>query len=227
MPTKTAKAKIERLEPETVAAPLLVRTPFKILGEGLSSDMKVYVSTEKDGSDEVSEIEIKFDDSSPATDKVLSLIATPAMNSPTDKDLWVVVTLDDDIVAVVPKFRPTEVTIDRLDPTSGPEPVVAPLLVRTPFKMIGKGLDRILYFYLSTKADGSDDVSNPDGSTDPSTYKVRIDPDTSSPSTDRVRSLVALAQLSATNTNQLLWLAVKLNDVNGRFVGARKAFMIV
>ncbi|TCU20260.1 hypothetical protein [Rhizobium sullae] len=112
-----------------------------------------------------------------------------------------------------------EVKIERLEPAT----VVAPLLVRTPFKLIGYGLSKDIYVYISTREDGGDDVSNPDGSNDASTYKIKIVPDESSTSTDRVLSLIAKPELDALPIDKPLWVAVKLN---GKFEDAQPTFKL-
>ncbi|MBY5866343.1 hypothetical protein [Rhizobium leguminosarum] len=101
MPTANPKVKIERLEPATVVAPLLVRTPFKIIGSGFGKGMDVYVSTKEDGSDRV-DVEVLPDDSATSTDKVWPVVAQPALGAkPTDTTkespappLWVVIKLN-------------------------------------------------------------------------------------------------------------------------------------
>ncbi|KQV30450.1 hypothetical protein ASC97_21685 [Rhizobium sp. Root1203] len=112
-----------------------------------------------------------------------------------------------------------EVKIERLEPRT----VVAPLLVPTSFKLIGYGLSKEIYVYLSTREDGGDDVSNPDGSADASTYKIKIVADDSSTSTDRVLSLIAKPELDALPINQPLFVAVRLN---GKFEDAQPTFRL-
>jgi hypothetical protein len=112
-----------------------------------------------------------------------------------------------------------EVKIERLEPPI----VVAPLLVPTSFKLIGYGLSKEIYVYVSTREDGGDDVSNPEGSNDASTYKIKIVADDSSTSTDRVLSLIAKPELDACPINKPLFIAVRLN---GKFEHAQKTFKL-
>ncbi|MBY5778988.1 hypothetical protein [Rhizobium leguminosarum] len=97
----TANPKIKRLDPETVVAPLLVRTPFKIIGSGFGEGMDVYVSAKEDGSERV-DVEVLPDRSATSTDKVWPVVAQPALGAkPTDTTkespdppLWVVIKLN-------------------------------------------------------------------------------------------------------------------------------------
>lgn len=118
-----------------------------------------------------------------------------------------------------------KVKIERLEP----EIVVAPLLVRTPFKIIGSGFSNKTYVYVSTKEDGSDDVSNPNGSDEKETYKIKIDTDDSATSTDKVLSLIVKPELDAGPFNEKteFWIAIKLDDMNGKFEASRKTFKLV
>ncbi|MBA1344336.1 MULTISPECIES: hypothetical protein [Rhizobium] len=124
----------------------------------------------------------------------------------------------------MPTVNP-KVKIERLEPAT----VVAPLLVRTPFKIIGSGFSNKIYVYISTKEDGSDDVSNPSASDKKETYKIKIDTDDSATSTDRVLSLIVKPELDAGPFDEKteFWVAVKLDDMNGKFEGARKTFKLV
>ena len=117
------------------------------------------------------------------------------------------------------------VEIDRLEP----EIVVAPLLVRTPFKIIGSGFNSKIYIYISTQSNGSDDVSNPNGSDEKEKYKIKIDTDDSATSTDKVLSLVVKPELDAGPFDEKteFWIAIKLEDRNGKFEAARKTFKLV
>ncbi|MBX5182178.1 MULTISPECIES: hypothetical protein [unclassified Rhizobium] len=120
-----------------------------------------------------------------------------------------------------------KVKIVRLEP----EIVVAPLLVRTPFKIIGSGLSNKIYVYISTQEDGSDDVSNPNGYDEKQKdkYKIKIDTDTSGTSTDKVLSLIVKPELDAGPFDEKteFWVAIKLDDMNGKFEAARKTFKLV
>ncbi|MBB3351611.1 hypothetical protein HJB80_09585 [Rhizobium lentis] len=118
-----------------------------------------------------------------------------------------------------------KVKIERLEP----ETVVAPLLVRTPFKIIGSGLSNKIYVYISTQPDGSDDVSNPTGSDEKETYKIKIDTDGSATSTDKVLSLIVKPELDAGPFDEKteFWIAIKLDDMKGKVEATRKTFKLV
>ncbi|PDT29344.1 hypothetical protein CO660_13325 [Rhizobium sp. L9] len=118
-----------------------------------------------------------------------------------------------------------KVKIERLEP----ETVVAPLLVRTPFKIIGSGLSNKIYVYISTQPDGSDDVSNPTSSDEKETYKIKIDTDGSATSTDKVLSLIVKPELDAGPFDEKteFWIAIKLDDMKGKVEATRKTFKLV
>ncbi|MBX4909457.1 MULTISPECIES: hypothetical protein [Rhizobium] len=118
-----------------------------------------------------------------------------------------------------------KVKIERLEP----ETVVAPLLVRTPFKIIGSGLSNKIYVYISTQPDGSDDVSNPTASDKKEIYKIKIDTDGSATSTDKVLSLVVKPELDAGPFDEKteFWIAIKLDDMKGKVEATRKTFKLV
>ncbi|EJC71470.1 hypothetical protein Rleg5DRAFT_7332 [Rhizobium leguminosarum bv. viciae WSM1455] len=117
-----------------------------------------------------------------------------------------------------------KVTIERLEP----ETVVAPLLVRTPFKIIGSGLSNKLYVYISTQPNGSDDISNPNGVVDETVYKIKISRDSSATSTDKILSLIVKPELDAGpfKPETEFFVAIKLDDVNGKFEAALKTFKL-
>lgn len=118
-----------------------------------------------------------------------------------------------------------KVTIDRLEP----ELVVAPLLVRTPFKIIGSGLSNEIYIYVSTQANGGNDISNPKGSKNKIEYKIKIDKDDSAVSTDKVLSLIIKPELDAGPFDEktIFWVAIKTKDMAGNFEDARQALKLV
>ncbi|MBY5330488.1 hypothetical protein [Rhizobium leguminosarum] len=124
----------------------------------------------------------------------------------------------------MPTVNP-KVKIERLEPQT----VAAPLLVRTPFKIIGSGFSNKIYIYISTKPDGSDDISNPNGSNLKDDYKIKIDTDESATSTDKVLSLIVKPELDAGPFDEKteFWVAIKLDDMNGKFEAARKTFKLV
>ncbi|OWV75708.1 hypothetical protein ATY76_23365 [Rhizobium sp. R339] len=118
-----------------------------------------------------------------------------------------------------------KVTIDRFEP----EVVVAPLLVRTPFKIIGTGLSNEIYVYISTQPNGSDDISNPTASAKEEDHKIKISKDPSASSTDKVLSLIVKPELDAGPFTEetVFFIAVKLGDVKGSFQDALKPFKLV
>jgi hypothetical protein len=111
----------------------------------------------------------------------------------------------------------TKVTIDDLDP-----PIVnAFLAVPTFFTIIGSGLSEEIYVYISTQADGSDNVSWPDSRKPP---KIKID--RASSGTDKLLPLAATPDFDAFPRDVPLYVAIKLKDRDGPFQSAKLTFKL-
>ena len=106
MPAKSdvlVKAVITRLEDEDpVTAPRGSYTPFTLIGDNFSKDIVVYISRNRDGSDQV-DVEVVRDGSATGTKKVWPVIARPAQGveitdlnkDPPDPLLWVAIKRND------------------------------------------------------------------------------------------------------------------------------------
>ncbi|NEJ72997.1 hypothetical protein GR197_21050 [Rhizobium phaseoli] len=98
------EVEIDSFDTRKVLAPLLVDTPFRLIGRGFSKEtIEVYVSTDEHGGDEVFKIAIT--DSSTSTDEVLSVVAKPPISAPTGTDLWVAIRLNGKFQDAQPGFK--------------------------------------------------------------------------------------------------------------------------
>ncbi|WP_160010177.1 hypothetical protein [Rhizobium sp. 18055] len=98
-----------------------------------------------------------------------------------------------------------------------PDPVEAPLGARTDFKLIGYGFSDDMHVYISTKADGSDDVD------------VALRQDKSATRTEKVWPLTARPGLGALSGQKeeerpVLWIVIKLN---GALEDSYQGFILV
>ncbi|MGO7274758.1 hypothetical protein ACCT18_05600 [Rhizobium ruizarguesonis] len=89
------EVKIDSLDPDDVAAPLRVDTPFRLLGHGFSKKkIKVYISTDEYGGDKVSEVKVSIEGHTTSTDEFLKVIARPEIGAPMGRVLWVAIKLN-------------------------------------------------------------------------------------------------------------------------------------
>ncbi|MBY5886775.1 hypothetical protein ACC808_07410 [Rhizobium ruizarguesonis] len=88
------EVKIDNLDPDPVEAPLFANKNFKIVGHGFSNkDLDVYISTDKGGSNKISEIKVSIDGHTTITDDFLMVVAKPELGAPMGRVLWVAIKL--------------------------------------------------------------------------------------------------------------------------------------
>jgi hypothetical protein len=101
-----ADVEILILDPDPVEAPLFANKSFKIVGHGFSKKkIDVYISSDKNGNNKISEINVDIVDQTTITDEFLMVYARPRLGAPMNTKLWVVVELNGKFQSSIDGFK--------------------------------------------------------------------------------------------------------------------------